>query len=67
MKFFQFSIFVLFFFTITGFVNGQNLKENELVVIQGQKFILHQVRTGETIYSISNLTNSAVYWQFSSS
>ena len=53
MKFFQFSIFVLFFFTITGFVNGQNLKENELVVIQGQKFILHQVRTGETIYSIS--------------
>ncbi len=53
MKIFQFSIFVLFFFTISGFANGQNLKENELVVIQGEKFILHQVRTGETIYSIS--------------
>ena len=53
MKIIQFSIFVLFFFTISGFANGQNLKENELVVIQGEKFILHQVRTGETIYSIS--------------
>lgn len=29
------------------------MKENEIVVIKGEKFILHQVRTGETIYSIS--------------
>jgi len=43
----------LFFFTISGSAYGQNLKENELVVIQGERFILHQVRTGETIYSIS--------------
>ncbi|MCA1759450.1 MAG: LysM peptidoglycan-binding domain-containing protein, partial [Bacteroidales bacterium] len=53
MKIFQFTIFVLFFFTIPDFANSQNLKENELVIIQGEKFILHQVRTGETVYSIS--------------
>ncbi|HSO88949.1 MAG TPA: LysM peptidoglycan-binding domain-containing protein [Draconibacterium sp.] len=53
MKIFQFTIFVLFFLAISGFSNGQNLKENELVVIQGEKFILHQVRSGETIYSLS--------------
>jgi LysM repeat protein/ABC-type branched-subunit amino acid transport system substrate-binding protein len=53
MKIFRFLIFALFFCTISGLTNGQNLKENELVVIQGEKFILHQVRTGETIYSIS--------------
>ena len=53
MKIFQFTIFVLFVFTIPFFANSQNLKENELVIIQGEKFILHQVRTGETVYSIS--------------
>lgn len=53
MKIFHLSILVLFFFTIPGFVIGQNLKENELVIVQGEKFILHQVRTGETIYSIT--------------
>ncbi len=53
MKFFQFLIIVLFFFTLTESSKGQNLKENELVVIQGEKFILHQVRTGETVFSIS--------------
>lgn len=42
--------FVLFLF---NHLNAQNLKENELVVIKGNKYILHQVRTGETIYSIS--------------
>jgi len=54
MKIFQFTIFVLLFYTIPYFVKSQNLKDDELVVIQGEKFILHQVRTGETIYSISN-------------
>jgi LysM repeat protein/ABC-type branched-subunit amino acid transport system substrate-binding protein len=47
------QILLLFFFIIPGFVDGQNLKENELVIIEGEKFILHQVRTGETIYSIT--------------
>lgn len=32
---------------------AQDLKENEIVVIQGEKFVLHQVRTGETIFSIT--------------
>lgn len=34
-------------------VNAQNLRENEVVVIDGQKFVLHQVKTGETIYSLT--------------
>ncbi|WP_319590451.1 LysM peptidoglycan-binding domain-containing protein [uncultured Draconibacterium sp.] len=34
-------------------VFGQNFTENEVVVIQGQKFVMHRVRTGETIYSLS--------------
>lgn len=41
---------------IIGFSNSlkaQQLKENEIVVIHGEKFVLHQVRTGETVYSIS--------------
>jgi len=53
MKLFQFLLFGLLFFSFPEFSKGQNLKENELVVIQGEKFILHQVRTGETVYSIS--------------
>lgn len=53
MKFCQYLLFALFFLTLPEFSQGQNLKENELVVIQGEKFILHQVRTGETVYSIS--------------
>ncbi len=53
MKVFHLSLFILFFFTFSGVSQGQNLKENEMVIIQGKKFILHQVRTGETIYSIT--------------
>jgi LysM repeat protein len=53
MKIIHLSIFLLFFFTFSGYVYSQNLKENEMVVIQGEKFILHQVRTGETVFSIS--------------
>ncbi|TNF39981.1 MAG: LysM peptidoglycan-binding domain-containing protein [Bacteroidetes bacterium] len=62
MKLFQLLLFVLFFFMLPEFSTSQNLKENELVVIQGEKFILHQVRTGETVYSISRYfkTESAV-------
>jgi len=36
-----------------GIAHCQVVKENEMVVVNGEKFILHQVRTGETIYSIS--------------
>ena len=66
MKIFQFTIFVLLIFTISDFANSQNLKENELVLIQGEKFILHQVRTGETVYSISRdfKTESTVLLQY---
>ncbi|HRX11739.1 MAG TPA: LysM peptidoglycan-binding domain-containing protein [Draconibacterium sp.] len=53
MKIIHLTFLVLFFFTIPGFINGQSFKENEMVIIQGEKFILHQVRTGETIYSIT--------------
>lgn len=47
-----FLLIVLFagFFCETG---AQPLKENEIVVIHGEKFVLHQVRTGETVFSIS--------------
>lgn len=58
MKFSQ-PFFIIFFFlafSIGG--NAQQLKENELVVIKGEKYVLHQVRTGETIYSISQQFNS---------
>ncbi|MEE4286650.1 MAG: LysM peptidoglycan-binding domain-containing protein [Mariniphaga sp.] len=34
-------------------IYAQQLKENEIVVIHGEKYVLHQVRTGETIFSIS--------------
>ena len=53
MKIIHVLFLVLFFCTISGFSYSQNLKENELIIIQGEKFILHQVRTGETIYSIT--------------
>jgi len=32
---------------------AQNLRENEVIVIRGQKYILHQVRTGETVFSLT--------------
>ncbi|HYQ58447.1 MAG TPA: LysM peptidoglycan-binding domain-containing protein, partial [Draconibacterium sp.] len=38
----------------SGYVFGQNVVENEVVVMQGQKYVMHHVRTGETIYSITN-------------
>jgi LysM repeat protein/ABC-type branched-subunit amino acid transport system substrate-binding protein len=44
-------------------VFGQNFAQNEIVEIQGQKFVMHQVRTGETIYSLCKkfgITQSAL-------
>ena len=52
MRIFLTTIFVSFFlFSFNA--NAQELKENELVVIKGEKFVMHQVRTGETVFSIS--------------
>ncbi|MCF6333192.1 MAG: LysM peptidoglycan-binding domain-containing protein [Draconibacterium sp.] len=53
MKFFRSVIILLFSVFIFNCLNAQDLKENELIVIKGEKYVLHQVRTGETIYSIS--------------
>ena len=51
----RFQVLILTF--LIGFlpygVNAQNIQQNELTVIEGKKFVLHEVRTGETIYSIS--------------
>nr|WP_321357059.1 LysM peptidoglycan-binding domain-containing protein [uncultured Draconibacterium sp.] len=44
-------------------VLGQNFAENEVVIFQGKKFVMHQVRAGETIYSLSKkygVTQSAL-------
>jgi LysM repeat protein/ABC-type branched-subunit amino acid transport system substrate-binding protein len=52
----KFILFILVLFPVIASQNGltaQPLKENEIVVIHGEKYILHQVRTGETVYSIS--------------
>jgi len=53
MKIFRLLLLICLPLLFHGTANSQNVKENELVVIDGQKFIMHQVRTGETIYSIS--------------
>ena len=53
MKVLRFSLVIFFCFILLNVTNGQQLKEDEVVVIQGEKFVLHQVRTGETIFSIS--------------
>ncbi len=53
MKVFQISV-IFILLTAFSFTSGaQQLKENEIVVIHGVKYVLHQVRTGETIFSIS--------------
>ena len=53
MKIFQIIVLFLVFIVVPQFAGAQQLKENEVVVIGGEKYILHQVRTGETIFSIS--------------
>jgi len=57
MKIFQVTVFfsLLIFSAIQ--TDAQQLKENELVVIHGEKFVLHQVRTGVTLFSISKKYN----------
>jgi LysM repeat protein/ABC-type branched-subunit amino acid transport system substrate-binding protein len=53
MKITHYFLFLLFAGIFTCNLSAQQLKENEIIVIQGEKFVLHQVRTGETIFSIS--------------
>ncbi len=53
MKIFQIVVLISVFLFFSQHTNAQQLKENEVVVISGEKYILHQVRTGETIFSIS--------------
>ncbi|MCD6354194.1 MAG: LysM peptidoglycan-binding domain-containing protein [Prolixibacteraceae bacterium] len=47
------AILLSFFLVLNSLTYAQQLKENEIVVIHGEKFVLHQVRTGETIFSIT--------------
>ncbi len=54
MKFFRFVFLLLVLVFSVAILSAQDLRENEVVVIKGEKFVLHQVRTGETIYSISH-------------
>lgn len=52
----RFILCLLSFYLFLSFPNNtysQELRENEVVVIQGEKYVLHQVKTGETIYSIT--------------
>jgi|GEM_PF-210961 len=51
------AILFSFFLLSIDPVNAQNLRENEVVVIDGEKFVLHQVKTGETIYSLTKKYN----------
>ena len=53
MKVFKASILIFIILMVSGVSIAQQLKENEIVVIRGEKFVLHEVRTGETVYSIT--------------
>jgi len=53
MKISRYFLLIVLFTGIFCKAGAQQLKENEIVVIQGEKFVLHQVRTGETVFSIS--------------
>lgn len=53
MKRFQVALLFSLLCWLTIGLQAQNLRENEIVVIKGEKYILHQVRTGETIFSIA--------------
>lgn len=53
MKVFRTLFVFLLLLAVTQFIQAQVVTDNELVLINGQKFIVHQVRTGETVYSVS--------------
>ncbi len=53
MKIFQTTVLFTILLSVPLFSFTQQLKQDEIVDISGEKFILHQVRTGETVFSIS--------------
>jgi LysM repeat protein/ABC-type branched-subunit amino acid transport system substrate-binding protein len=53
MKISQYFLLIVLLAGVFHDAGAQPIKENEIVVIQGEKFVLHQVRTGETVFSIS--------------
>jgi LysM repeat protein/ABC-type branched-subunit amino acid transport system substrate-binding protein len=53
MKVVKVVILLSLIFYFPQLITGQQIKGNEIVIIEGEKFILHQVRTGETLSSIS--------------
>lgn len=53
MKIFRNFIVFTALFVVNLVAPAQDLKDNDLVLLNGQKFIIHQVRTGETVYSVS--------------
>ncbi len=53
MKFLRFVLLGILMISATEIINAQELKDNDLVIINGQKYIIHQVKAGETIYSLS--------------
>ena len=53
MKFLRFVLLSILMISAVVIANAQELKDNELVIINGQKYIIHQVKPGETIYSLS--------------
>lgn len=57
MRVLQYVIILCVFVSAPEFLFSQQLRENEIVVIKGEKFVLHQVRTGETIFSITKKFN----------
>ena len=52
MKFYKILIIISTCLAFSTVIYGQQLKENEVIVIKGEKYVLHQVRTGETMYSL---------------
>jgi LysM repeat protein len=53
MKIIQFGILLSLLLSFTFQSFSQQVKDDEIVLIKGEKYVLHQVRTGETIFSIS--------------
>jgi len=57
MRLLKYLIVLFLIFAVPQLSGAQQLKENEIVVIKGEKFVLHQIRTGETIFSITKKFN----------
>lgn len=53
MRTFLTSIIFLLFFVFSLQLNAQDIRADEIVVIKGAKFVFHQVKTDETLFSIS--------------